>query len=41
MNTEDYKKYTLVDKWIRDNDIGKLLSIEFNTISNAKLCCEL
>lgn len=35
------KRFTASDKWIKDNCIGKLLNIDFNTITDANLCCEL
>lgn len=35
------KRFSVKDKWIKDNCIGKLLNIDFNTITDANLCCEL
>ena len=35
------KRFSVKDKWIKDNCIGKLLNIDFNTIIDANLCCDL
>ena len=35
------KRFSVKDKWITDNCIGKLLNIDFNTITDANLCCGL
>ena len=35
------KRFTVRDKWIKDNCIGRLLNIDFNTITDANLCCDL
>ncbi len=35
------KRFTVDDKWIKDNCIGALLNIDFNTIVDANLCCDL
>ena len=35
------KRFTVDDKWIKDNCIGALLNIDFNTITDANLCCDL
>lgn len=35
------KRYVVKDKWIEDMYIGKLLNIDFNTITDAVRCCDL
>lgn len=35
------KRFTVDDRWIKDNCIGALLNIDFNTIADANLCCDL
>ena len=35
------KRFTVDDRWIKDNCIGILLNIDFNTITDANLCCDL
>lgn len=35
------KRYVVKDNWIEDRYIGKLLNIDFNTITDAVLCCDL
>ena len=35
------KRFTVRDRWIKDNCIGKLLNFDFNTITDANLCCKL
>ena len=35
------KRFTVRNNWIKDRYIGKLLNIDFNTITDANLCCDL
>ena len=35
------KRFAVRDGWIKDNCIGKLLNLDFNTITDANLCCKL
>ena len=35
------KRYTPSGRWIKDNYIDKLLNIDFNTITDRNLCCDL
>lgn len=35
------KRFSVKGNWIKDNCIGKLLNIDFNTINDVNLCCEL
>ena len=35
------KRYVVKGNWIEDRCIGKLLNIDFNTITDAVLCCDL
>ena len=35
------KRFTIDGNWIKDNWIDKLLNINFNTINDAMLCCDL
>lgn len=35
------KRFIVKDIWIKDNCIGALLNIDFNTITDANLCCGL
>jgi len=35
------KRFIVKDIWIKDNCIGTLLNIDFNTITDANLCCGL
>ena len=35
------KRFIVNDRWIKDNCIGALLNIDFNTITDANLCCDL
>lgn len=35
------KRFIVNDIWIKDNCMGILLNIDFNTITDANLCCEL
>lgn len=35
------KRFSVKNNWITDNYIGKLLNIDFNTITDANLCCGL
>ena len=35
------KRYVVKDKWIEDSCIGRLLNIDFNTITDVNLCCDL
>lgn len=35
------KRFVVEDIWIKDNCIGALLNIDFNTITDANLCCDL
>ena len=35
------KRYSVEGNWIKDNWIDKLLNIDFNTIDDAILCCDL
>lgn len=35
------KRFIVEDIWIKDNCIGALLNIDFNTITDANLCCDL
>ena len=35
------KRFTVDGNWIKDNWIDKLLNINFNTINDAMLCCDL
>ena len=35
------KRFTQNGRWIKDNYIDKLLNIDFNTITDSILCCEL
>ena len=35
------KRFTPSGRWIKDNYIDKLLNIDFNTITDRNLCCDL
>lgn len=35
------KRFIVADRWIKDNCMGGLLNIDFNTITDANLCCNL
>ena len=35
------KRFVPSGKWIKDNYIGNLLNIDFNTITDMNLCCNL
>ena len=35
------KRFIVADRWIKDNCIGAWLNIDFNTITDANLCCDL
>ena len=35
------KRYVVKGNWIEDRYIGKLLNIDFDTITDAVLCCDL
>lgn len=35
------KRYSVENRWVKDNCIDNLLNINFNTITDAMMCCDL